>query len=184
MKGESMVRLEQSLEPASRALLQFLREVRHATIEELREVIGESCHMNVLIRIEQDLNRKAEGILGGPLLVFEFSRADPETQETVACSWWLSREVEGLLSPREAMVDIFVEKESIVVVAQLPGVREEDIRVTVKPELLLLFVDTPGHNHYQEIPIPAPVRTDRIQTRYHNQVLRIELEREDADTPS
>lgn len=186
MNEQSLALLEQALEPASREILDFLREVRHATIEELRELIGEPCHMNVLTRIEDDINRQAERVLGAPVLAFEECRADPETHEQVPFSWWLTREAETLASPRAApdiAADVFVEDRAIVVIAQLPGAREGDIRVAVESERLVLTADAPGCSHYQEIPLPAAVRAGRCRTQYNNQVLRVQLEREHTGDP-
>jgi len=184
---ESLARLEHLLEPAGREIVSFLREARHATIEELRQLIGESCHMNVLARIEHDVNRQAELILGGPLLVFEDSRVNPATGERVYASWWLTPEAERALAPgapRDLPVDVFVEEAAVVVIAQLPGLREEDIQVKAEPERLVLCGDIAGHGRCQEIPLPARVTGARPQVRYNNEVLLVRLERERANDSS
>ena len=62
---------------------------RHARLDELVELVGETSHWNVLLRIMNVINPAAQRVLGQPILVFEKSALDYQTGEHVFHSWWL-----------------------------------------------------------------------------------------------
>jgi len=80
----------------------------------------------------------------------------------------------------EPEVDIFEEGQSLVVLAELPGARHEDIEVHVNGDVLVLST-TPGHDdrrrYYREILLPFTVSSAGIQRAFRNGVLELELER-------
>ncbi|MCG2769714.1 MAG: hypothetical protein L6435_15250 [Anaerolineae bacterium] len=173
IEEEHIAEVAQALDPASREMIWYLRENRHAKIEELRQLLGESCHMSVLTRINEVINPTARKMLGVPLLVFESRRADPWTGEVVPFSWWLCREAER--RPRIAPpADVFDEGEQVVVVMELAGVEEKDIQVRAEGEWLIV---TAGDRPPWEIALPATVDGKRITTHYHNNVLQVRLEK-------
>jgi len=171
IEEEHIAEVAQALDPASREMIWYLRENGHAKIEELRQLLGESCHMNVLTRINEVINPTARKMLGVPLLVFEPRRTDPWTGEVAPFSWWLCREAER--RPKIAPpADVFDEDEQVVVVIELGGVEEEDIQVQAEGERLMV---TTGDRPAWEIALPAAVDGKQINTRYHNNVLQIWL---------
>jgi len=86
----------------------------------------------------------------------------------------------------EPAVDIFEKDHSLVVFAELPGARREDVDVRVNGDVLVLST-TPGNNdrrrYYREMLLPFPVNSERIQQTFRNGVLEIELERASSPSP-
>ncbi len=175
---ETVDRVMQELDPQSREIVGYLWENRHATIDELAELIAASTHMDVLLTIKRVINPTAERITGSSLLAFERSKVDPLTGEKVLFSWWIiasARIAEA--NKAGALVDVFDEGERIDVVAELAGVKEEDIVLEVARDRLTLSVQGPEGKYHQEIALPAEVRADTLSKSYTNNVLAVSLEK-------
>jgi HSP20 family protein len=77
---------------------------------------------------------------------------------------------------REPLVDVFDEDDTILVVAELPGVAEEEIRVEVEGDILSL--ETTGERKYaKEVLLPAPVVADPVHRAYINGILELRLKK-------
>ncbi len=76
---------------------------------------------------------------------------------------------------REPIVDVFDEGEGLVVVAELPGVGEDDIRLEVRDDILDLAAKADGRKYSKEILLPSPVDADSMESTYKNGILEIKL---------
>lgn len=77
---------------------------------------------------------------------------------------------------REPMVDVFDEGHEIVVVAELPGVGEDEIRVAVQDDILSL--ETTGERKYaKEILLSGPVDAATLKKTYNNGILELRLKK-------
>ena len=77
---------------------------------------------------------------------------------------------------REPLVDVFDEAQEIIVVAELPGVGEEEIRVEIQDDVLSL--ETTGERKYaKEILLSAPVDAANMQKSYKNGILELRLKK-------
>jgi HSP20 family protein len=73
---------------------------------------------------------------------------------------------------REPLVDVFDEDGEVLVIAEMPGVAEDDISVKVTGETLKLT--TKGEFHYsKEVELPAKVKTRSIRKTYRNGLLEM-----------
>ena len=168
----------QELDPQSREIVGYLWENRHATIDELAELIAAPTHMAVLLKIRGVINPTAERITGSSLLSFQRSGVDPLTGENVLFSWWVIAPARAAEGARTGVpVDIFDEGDRIDVVAELAGVREEDLVLTVARDTLTLDAEGPEGRHHEEIVLPAEVRVDSMTKTYTNSVLAVSLEK-------
>ncbi|MBI3362505.1 MAG: Hsp20/alpha crystallin family protein [Chloroflexi bacterium] len=77
---------------------------------------------------------------------------------------------------REPLVDVFDEGQEIVIVAELPGVAEEEIRVGVKEDILSL--ETTGERKYaKEILLPSEADVKTLRKTYRNGILELRLKK-------
>jgi len=77
---------------------------------------------------------------------------------------------------REPLVDLFDEEQEIVIVAELPGVSEEEIHIEVQDDILSL--ETTGERKYaKEILLPGTVEATTLQKTYRNGILELRLKR-------
>jgi len=177
IEEEHLAKVAQPLDPASGEIIWYLWENRHAKIEELRQLLGESSHMNVLTRIKEVINPMAHKVLGRPLLVFERSRIDHITGQNVLYSWWLCKEAESRPVEEKRSVDILDEGDHVMVILELADVREEDIQLEVVGERLIVEVDGPDRRHREEVSLPSAVDAERFAARYHNNLLQVRFEK-------
>jgi HSP20 family protein len=78
---------------------------------------------------------------------------------------------------REPMVDIFDEKDRILVIAELPGVSESEIKIEVAGDILNLAASDKDRKYAKEILLPGKVKPDSMKTSYKNGILEITLEK-------
>jgi HSP20 family protein len=79
---------------------------------------------------------------------------------------------------REPMVDVFDEKDNILVIAELPGVSENEIKIEVVGDILNLTAADKDRKYAREILLPGKVKPESIKTSYNNGILEITLEKE------
>jgi HSP20 family protein len=77
---------------------------------------------------------------------------------------------------REPMVDVFEEGDVIRVVAELPGVREADVKYTLAGDILTISTAC-DRRYHAEVLLPAPVQPEGIESAYNNGVLELKLKR-------
>ncbi|MEM3769959.1 MAG: archaeal heat shock protein Hsp20 [Candidatus Bathyarchaeia archaeon] len=76
---------------------------------------------------------------------------------------------------REPLVDIVETDNEIHVVAELPGVEKEDVKLHGTEDTLTISVDTPQRKYYKELTLPAKVNVKEAKTQYKNGVLEVKL---------
>jgi HSP20 family protein len=76
---------------------------------------------------------------------------------------------------REPLVDVIETNGEVHIVAELPGVEKNEIKLHGTEDTLIMSVDTPQHKYYKEVRLPAKVRVKEAKTQYKNGVLEITL---------
>ena len=77
---------------------------------------------------------------------------------------------------REPIVDVFDEKDHISVLAEMPGVTSEDIKVDVQGDILKLSAATGDRKYSKEVLLPSKVKGEP-ETVYKNGILEIKLKK-------
>ena len=78
---------------------------------------------------------------------------------------------------REPLVDIMEEDDDVVVLAELPGVERDDIKLHTTRDELVISVDTPKRRFHKELRLPAMVDPNSAQASYKNGVLEVRLKK-------
>lgn len=81
---------------------------------------------------------------------------------------------------REPIIDVFDEGDEIVVVAEVPGVREEDISAELKGDVLVLSAAGPKRKYEKEILLPAPAEPGAPRQSYQNGYLELRFKKTGA----
>ena len=76
---------------------------------------------------------------------------------------------------REPIVDVFDEKDQLLVVAELPGVAESDINVEVKGDILTLSGERGEKKYSKEVLLPSKVDEESLTSSYTNGILEIRI---------
>ena len=78
---------------------------------------------------------------------------------------------------REPIVDVFDEKDHVLIVAELPGVLEESIKLDLKGDILILEAGDEKRKYSKEILLPAKVDFEQRETNFKNGILEIKLKK-------
>lgn len=79
---------------------------------------------------------------------------------------------------REPMVDIFDEGEYFLLVAEMPGVNEADIKHEVKGDIVIISGGTGDRKYSKEVLLSAPVDEAKTSQSYNNGILEVKLWKE------
>ncbi|MBU3965606.1 Hsp20/alpha crystallin family protein [Patescibacteria group bacterium] len=81
-----------------------------------------------------------------------------------------------VMENREPLVDVFDEKNCVLVIAELPGVQEKDIKLHIKGNVLNL--ETTGERKYaKEILLPAKTDFESRKVNFKNGILEVKLKK-------
>ena len=78
---------------------------------------------------------------------------------------------------REPIVDVFNEKDHVLVVAELPGVSEDSIKLEIKGDILTMEAGDEKRKYKKEILLPAKVDFEQRETNFKNGVLEIKMKK-------
>jgi len=78
---------------------------------------------------------------------------------------------------REPLVDVMEDRKEIVIIAELPGIEKEDIKLDVTESSLTISVDTPERKYHRELFLPAKILKNSVRKRYKNGVLEVRLKK-------
>ena len=76
---------------------------------------------------------------------------------------------------REPLVDLFDEEDKIIIIAEIPGVEKEKIKIEVKDDILELKAESSDKEYHKEILLPSKVKKESLRSTYKNGVLEITL---------
>jgi HSP20 family protein len=76
---------------------------------------------------------------------------------------------------REPLVDVVEMNGEVQVVAELPGVEKEDIKLSGTEDSLTIMVDNPQRKYFKEVSLPGKVRVREARSQYKNGVLEVTL---------
>lgn len=81
----------------------------------------------------------------------------------------------NLQDQREPLVDVIEDGNTVKVVAELPGVEKEEIKLYVTERSLTIEVDTPERKYHKELDLPAEVDETSARSTYKNGILETVL---------
>ena len=125
---------------------------------------------------EEPLKRVDEGERG-PITRSSFSvRTLADSEPPVKKAAPIHRVKRKVDSPKELAIDVFDEGDYLTVIAELPGVEENDIRIAPAGDKLTISTDVPHHRYHGEVDLPCPVKSN-LEKSYKKGILEIRLEK-------
>ena len=76
---------------------------------------------------------------------------------------------------REPLVDVLSSDKEVRVIAEMPGVRKEDISVTVNEKSMVISVDSEERGYYKELDLPGIVDPKGARSNYNNGILEVTI---------
>lgn len=74
---------------------------------------------------------------------------------------------------REPMVDIFEEEDHTLIVAEMPGISEEDIQLEIEDDLLTVYAEKGEKKYRKEILLPRSYSRDKVSLSCNNGIVEI-----------
>ena len=78
---------------------------------------------------------------------------------------------------REPLVDVFEEQDHVLVVAELPGIGEEDVHVELEDDIVTLFAEHGDKKYRKEVLLPQAFSADKMSRSCRNGVVEIKFTR-------
>jgi HSP20 family protein len=78
---------------------------------------------------------------------------------------------------REPMTDIFDEKEELVIIAEMPGIDEKDIKIDLREDILDISADSKTRKYRKELLLPLKVEKEKMESKYNNGILEIRIKK-------
>jgi len=176
VNSKTLFRIIDRLDPESQSVVGYLRQYKHATIDELVDLCDASTDMNVLAKIKEVINPLAERVIGRPLLSFETSKVDLETGEKFLFSWWIvDGEWDGIR--RGSLFDMIDERDYLRITMELFGAREETIRLKVIRNKLILSAGSSPNYYQEEILLPIETVSQSVSRSYKNGILEVRIKK-------
>jgi HSP20 family protein len=78
---------------------------------------------------------------------------------------------------REPVVDLFEEKDHLLIVAEMPGISVKDVRLEVEDDLLTIAAEKKDKKYRKEILLPRSYPRDKMKLSCNNGILEIKCSR-------
>lgn len=80
---------------------------------------------------------------------------------------------------REPIIDVFEDKDTVSVIAELPGVDKDKISVEVSSDKRKLYIRASDTNrrYYKEVNLPCEVEPESAKAEYRNGILEVKLKK-------
>ena len=139
--------------------------------QELKEAGGE-----IKKEGEIDLSHLKEGMKG----VFGFSiKTMAGGKTTVEPFGNIKKTPKGptVEEEREPITDVFDEEDEIHIYAEIPGVKEEDIKLDLREDILDISAQSGERKYRKEVLLPGKVKAETMNSTYKNGILEIKIKK-------
>jgi len=89
---------------------------------------------------------------------------------------------EALTDTREPLVDVVDGEKEVRVIAELPGVKKEDIKLTAEGESLEICAETPTRKYCKELELPSSVELQDFKSSFNNGILEVTFQKRKGDS--
>ena len=113
-----------------------------------------------------------------PVSTLQINRPNKEVQKTSAPKPFTV----GSIKEREPIVDVFEEEDYLRVTAELPGVEENQINLSVEDNTLTISTETSARTYFKEVKLPTPVKKKAVEYSYRNGILEVKLMKTKKDS--
>ena len=78
---------------------------------------------------------------------------------------------------REPITDIFDEKDEIVVIAEMPGIAENDLKIDLKEDILEISAISKNRTYRKELLLPVKAVSQNLTHKFKNGILEIRIKK-------
>lgn len=81
---------------------------------------------------------------------------------------------------KQPLIDVFEEEDYLVVLAELPGVDEQDVTLKVDESAITITAENATKKYLEVIKLPTCVKRDTMKFTYRNNILQVRLKKLDC----
>ncbi len=80
---------------------------------------------------------------------------------------------------RDPVIDVFNEKEYVTIIAEMPGVSREEIKMEFEEDSLILSAknDETQKNYYSKVKLPSKINSKEAKARFTNGILELKIKK-------
>lgn len=78
---------------------------------------------------------------------------------------------------REPITDIFDEEDEIMVIAEMPGIDENDIKIVLREDILDISATGKSRTYHKELLLPAKANPENLSQKFTNGILEIRIKK-------
>ena len=78
---------------------------------------------------------------------------------------------------REPITDIFDEKDEIVVIAEMPGIEDNDLKIEMKEDILEISAASKSRTYRKELLLPIKASIEKLNHKFKNGILEIRIKK-------
>ena len=78
---------------------------------------------------------------------------------------------------REPITDIFNEKNEVVIIAEMPGIEQDDIKIDLKEDILEISAAGKSRSYRKELLLPEKVIKQNLRHKFTNGILEIRIKK-------
>jgi HSP20 family protein len=78
---------------------------------------------------------------------------------------------------REPITDIFDEKSEIIVIAEMPGIEESELKIDLKGDILEISAAGKNRTYRKELLLPAKALKKNLQSKFTNGILEVRIKK-------
>jgi HSP20 family protein len=90
--------------------------------------------------------------------------------------------LKGITNKREPLVDVVDGEKQVRIIAEIPGVRKEDIEIRVEGRSLTIAVDTANRKYEKRLLLPESAVVDGAKSSYNNGILEIAFPKKQGES--
>jgi len=79
---------------------------------------------------------------------------------------------------REPLTDVFDEADEIVIIAEIPGIEEHDLKIDLRGDMLDIAAAHGSRKYHKELMLPVKVEKSKMKVKYNNGILEIRIKKE------
>jgi len=81
---------------------------------------------------------------------------------------------------REPMVDVFDEPDHLLIIAEVPGIEQEDVRIELQDDILIFAAEKGDSKYLKELLLPVSFSSGQMSFTCRNGILEVRLNKEVA----
>ncbi len=146
-------------------------------IEELMKRLGSTTSEDIFGSDPESIEEILRGLQENPMILGFSVTVDPEGRVRMNPFGNLSTEgsTPSVKDEREPLIEVMEQDGETIIVAELPGVRKEDIQVKITETQVTIRVDTLKRKYFKTIDLPAPCQREVTKFTCANGILEIHL---------